>query len=142
MKRIGSLFLFYFLLLSFSDAQNLPTPDKIYGQLFIDVQMQQIFPDGKTFVDCVPKRKPVDIMYDYGLAKGPKLNLKKFVEDNFELPITPQLNYVTREKDVVMHIKNLWSVLKRNPDNLVEGSSLIPLPNAYIVPGGRFREIY
>jgi alpha,alpha-trehalase len=32
--------------------------------------------------------------------------------------------------------------LKRNPDKEVEGSSLLPLPYPYIVPGGRFREVY
>jgi alpha,alpha-trehalase len=106
------------------------------------VQVSRIFPDGKTFVDCIPKRNPKDIMYDYGMMKGPKLDLKKFVEDNFELPHTPQLNYITQEKDVVMHIKNLWGTLRRDPDKPVEGSSLLPLPYPYIVPGGRFREIY
>ena len=25
------------------------------GELFEKVQMQHIFPDGKTFVDCIPK---------------------------------------------------------------------------------------
>src|SRR6267378_4622965 len=86
------------LLLSFSPkAQFLQpaTPDKIYGDLFIEVQMQKIFPDGKTFVDCIPKRKPADIMYDYGIQKGPNFNLKKFVEDNFELPSNPVYNYKT-----------------------------------------------
>lgn len=122
-----------------------PTPDKMYGMLFHDVQMQRIFPDGKTFVDCIPKRDPKDIMYDYGLMKGPKFNLKKFIADNFEVPVTPQLNYVTQEKDVLQHIRNLWGTLKREPDNdNVSGtkSSLLPLPNSYIVPGGRFREVY
>ena len=123
-------------------AQTPATPDKIYGQLFVDVQMNKVFPDGKTFVDCIPKRKPTDIMYDYGLMRGPKMDLKKFVEDNFELPRIPQLNYITQEKDVVMHIKNLWGVLRRDPDKPVEGSSLLALPHPYIVPGGRFREIY
>jgi len=118
-------------------------PDKIYGELFVDVQMQRIFPDGKTFVDCIPKRKPADILYDYGLQKGPNFNLKKFVEDNFEIPGSPTDSYKTKAgEDVVTHIKNLWSVLKRNPDKEVEGSSLLPLPYPYIVPGGRFREIY
>lgn len=124
-------------------AQNIPTPDQLYGQLFKDVQMQRIFPDGKTFVDCTPKRAVKDIMYDYGMMKGANMNLKKFVEDNFEMPRAPQLNYITQEKDVVQHINNLWSVLKRDADTKVsEGSSLLPLPNPYIVPGGRFREIY
>ena len=139
-------------------AAQLPaTPDKIYGDLFHQVQMNRIFPDGKTFVDCIPKRSPKDIMYDYGLRKGPQFDLKKFVEDNFELPHTPQLNYITKEKDVVMHIKNLWGVLRREADISSssptgepapqqrggrEGASLLPLPYPYIVPGGRFREIY
>jgi alpha,alpha-trehalase len=120
-----------------------PTPDKIYGDLFIEVQMQKVFPDGKTFVDCVPKRKPMDIMYDYGIQKGPNFNLKKFVEDNFDIPQPVTANYKSdTSDDVVTHIKKLWTVLKRNPDKEVEGSSLLPLPNPYIVPGGRFREVY
>jgi alpha,alpha-trehalase len=120
-----------------------PTPDKIYGQLFHDVQMLKVFPDGKTFADCTPKRKIADIMYDYGLAQGPNFNLKKFVADNFELPPPPPaFNYVMQEKDVAKHIQQLWGNLKRAADKPVEGSSLLPLPNAYIVPGGRFREVY
>lgn len=125
-----------------SFAQTVPTPDQLYGQLFHEVQMQRIFPDGKTFVDCTPKRAVKDIMYDYGLMKGPNMDLKKFVLDNFDVPVVPQLNYVTQEKDVAAHINNLWSVLKRQPDKAVEGSSLLPLPHPYIVPGGRFREVY
>jgi alpha,alpha-trehalase len=119
------------------------TPDKIYGQLFLDVQNGNVFPDSKTFVDCTPKRKPTDIMYDYGLAKGSGLDLKKFVADNFNMPEgPPAYDNVMQEKDVVKHIKSLWSILKRDADKSTEGSSLLGLPNAYIVPGGRFREIY
>jgi alpha,alpha-trehalase len=57
-------------------------------------------------------------------------------------PAPPAINYVQQEKDVVMHIKNLWGALRREPDKKIEGSSLLPLPHPYIVPGGRFREIY
>jgi alpha,alpha-trehalase len=141
-----SLYLFTFLLLDFcARAQYLQPapPDKIYGELFVEVQMQKIFPDGKTFVDCIPKRKPSDIMYDYGMQKGSKFDLKKFVEDNFEIPQPVTANYKSdTSEDVVTHIKKLWTVLKRNPDKEVEGSSLLPLPYPYIVPGGRFREVY
>ena len=105
--------------------------------------MQRIFPDGKTFVDCIPKRKVADIMYDYGLMKSPNFDLKKFVAENFELPVNPTTNYTSDAKEELStHIKNLWQVLKRNPDKTIEGSSLLPLPYPYIVPGGRFREIY
>lgn len=126
-------------------AQKVQTPDQVYGELFKDVQMSQIFPDGKTFVDCVPKRNPKDIVKDYLAAKNNpalRFSLELFVKENFELPHAPQLNYVTQEKDVVAHIKNLWGVLKRDADKPVEGSSLLALPYPYIVPGGRFREIY
>ena len=40
------------------------------------------------------------------------------------------------------HIRNLWPLLARPPDTLRAYSSLIPLPYAYVVPGGRFREVY
>ena len=123
-----------------------PTPDKIYGQLFIDIQLHQILPDGKTFVDCTPKRKVADIMYDYGMMKGPNMNLGKFVADNFNLPpAPPQLNYIQQEKDPAMHIKNLWGILSRDADKaspVEAGMSLLALPYPYVVPGGRFREIY
>jgi alpha,alpha-trehalase len=41
------------------------------------------------------------------------------------------------------HLDTLWTVLQRHPDTLKRaGSSLLPLPRPYIVPGGRFREVY
>jgi alpha,alpha-trehalase len=40
------------------------------------------------------------------------------------------------------HIDALWPALTRAADQADPRSSLIPLPNAYVVPGGRFREIY
>ena len=147
MKRL--LIIGSFLLPIFTLAQKpakIPTPDIIYGQLFTDVQLQRIFPDGKTFVDCTPKRNPKDIVADYlKLKNNPlvKYALEGFVKANFELPVNPTNGYQSNtNEDVAVHIKNLWQVLKRNPDKTVEGTSLLALPNAYIVPGGRFREIY
>ena len=135
--------LMVFICISCSVMSQPPSPDKTYGQLFTDVQMNRIFPDGKTFVDCTPKRNSTDIMYDYGLKKGSNFDVKKFVLDNFDLPASPPaFNEFVQEKDVSKHIKTLWSVLKREADKDVEGSSLLPLPYPYIVPGGRFREIY
>jgi alpha,alpha-trehalase len=140
MKKITTSLLFLSLTISLMAQKR---PDETYGQLFLDVQNGNVFPDSKTFVDCTPKRKPTDIMYDYGLAKGSGLDLKKFVADNFNMPVgPPAYDNVMQEKDVVKHIKSLWSVLKRDADKSMEGSSLLGLPNAYIIPGGRFREIY
>ena len=141
-----SIFLISWLFIAFTSlAQNPATPDKIYGELFTDVQMSGIFDDSKTFVDCIPKRDPSEIVKDYQKIKSnPNLrfSLKLFVENNFILPSGSGKEYQTKHKDVVQHIHDLWPVLSRKSDTLVKGSSLLPLPNSYIVPGGRFREIY
>ncbi len=151
MKKVIIAFALALPLLLAAQQKNYPTtPDKLYGQLFIDVQMQQVFPDGKTFVDCTPKKKVADIMYEYGMIKGVRLNLKQFVENNFNLPhAPPQLNYIQQEKNVSAHIKNLWAILKRDADVSARwegkdpnGISLLALPYPYVVPGGRFREAY
>ncbi|MFM2338882.1 MAG: alpha,alpha-trehalase TreF [Bacteroidota bacterium] len=114
--------------------------------LFKQVQEARIFPDGKTFVDCTPKRSLQAIVNDYVAATNNpaiRFSLLKFVEENFEMPSAlPVLNYIQPEKKVSQHIKNLWACLKRSEDNCGTNSSLLPLPHAYIVPGGRFREVY
>jgi alpha,alpha-trehalase len=128
---------------TFTNGQS--TPDEIYGELFRDVQMNKVFPDGKTFVDCIPRKDPKAIVSDYKKLKANpavKFSLLKFVEDNFTIPSVPEVKDIQQEKDITVHIKKLWAVLKREPDVKVNGSSLLPLPHPYIVPGGRFREIY
>ena len=112
------------------------------GELFEEVQTQQIFPDGKTFVDCVPKSSLAFILQRYELEKGQKdFNLLAFVHNNFGLPKEHSSKYISVEgRPVIQHIEMLWNELTREPDK--KTSSLIPLPYPYIVPGGRFREIY
>ena len=123
-------------------AQQPLPPDKLYGQLFTDVQTAKIFEDGKTFVDCVPKRAAAAIVADYQVHKNNNGDLKTFVLANFTLPITPSVVIDPTKKTTAAHINELWQVLGRPADAKVEGSSLLPLPFPYIVPGGRFREIY
>jgi alpha,alpha-trehalase len=121
-------------------------PDKTYGVLLYDVQMSRIFKDGKTFVDCVPKKDPRAIAEGYkALRNNPavRYSLKLFVDENFTEPVTPASGYVSdATQPVSVHINKLWPVLSHAADVPVKGSSLLPLPNPYIVPGGRFREIY
>src|SRR4249919_3420620 len=143
MKKFITLLLAFVVVLGLSAQQQVQTPAEIYGELFTDVQMRHVFPDSKTFADCTPKRDPKQIVKDYlAMKKDIRFKLDEFVTGNFDLPKAPQLNYITQEKDVVMHIKNLWNVLRRDADSSVNGSSLLALPNPYIVPGGRFGEIY
>lgn len=46
-------------------AGQAETPSQLYGALFEDVQMQRVFPDGKTFVDAIPKDAPAIIVQRY-----------------------------------------------------------------------------
>ncbi len=110
--------------------------------LFKDVQLNRIFPDGKTFVDCLPKYSPDVINAKYIEEKDQQgFNLQQFVLANFELPAVLSNNYHSdTNRTVAENINNLWDVLTRQPDK--SGGSLIPLPHSYIVPGGRFGEIY
>ncbi|MFM2360945.1 MAG: alpha,alpha-trehalase TreF, partial [Bacteroidota bacterium] len=153
MKNLVALFCSFVVTATWAQVAKMPpTPDQLYGQLFKDVQIQKVFPDGKSFVDAIPKRKVADILYDYGMLKGPGFDLGKFVQDNFSLPATPQLNYIQQEKNLQQHVVNLWSVLTRSADfqlktgdlknPIAVGNSAIPLPYPYVVPGGRFREMY
>jgi len=92
MKKTLTFFLFFLLAGFIVKSQTAQPPDVIYGELFRDIQMAKIFPDGKTFVDCTPKRDPKEIVKDYLAVKNNpaiKFSLKFFVDENFELPHTP-----------------------------------------------------
>jgi alpha,alpha-trehalase len=68
-----------------------------------------------------------------------RFKLDEFVTGNFDLPKAPQLNYITKEKDVVMHIKNLWNVLRRDADSAINGSSLFALAQPLYCSWGKIR---
>jgi|SRR5450432_3650436 len=110
--------------------------------LFEDVQMSHVFEDGKTFIDCTPKNSIDFILQQYLVQKDlPFFNLKEFVLAHFDLPQAFASNFKSdMNKTVDQHIRQLWPVLTRQPDE--KEGSLIPLPFPFIVPGGRFREIY
>jgi alpha,alpha-trehalase len=117
----------------------------VYGSsLFRDVQLAAVFPDSKTFADCIPKSSWSEVIRAYERQKSePDFDLAKFVSNNFELPVRPKVAHTIDTTLVIeKHLSQLWEVLKREPDKHDPKSSLIPLPNPYIVPGGRFAEIY
>lgn len=120
------------------------SPKVIYPGLFQDVQSAHVFKDSKTFADCIAKEDPEEILLAYAKERGlPGFNLKVFVSTHFTIPAAATGTYVTdTSQPVDAHIKALWDVLKREPDQYNAGSSLINLPFPYVVPGGRFREVY
>jgi len=123
-------------------AQNTPTPDKTWGKLFEDVQLTRAMGDNKTFVDMVPQHSPPVILKKYQqLKKKDSASLRAFVLANFYLPATPEVN-IKPGLELHEHLTGLWNTLTRKADKKTKHSSLLALPKPYIVPGGRFREIY
>ncbi len=124
--------------------------------LFRDVQLARVFADDKVFVDCRPRRPLEEIAEAYrlfGAATAPRAPvraepdrvwLRRFIEAHFVLP--PEEDTIVAPPpggDVREHIRLLWRALRRGPDEPpAAGSTLLPLPRPYVVPGGRFREIY
>jgi alpha,alpha-trehalase len=109
--------------------------------LYETVQTSGLFPDSKCFVDCVPLTSAEDILARYEKEKhAAEFDLKTFVQTHFRLPAETDNSYTSTNKSLPEHLTELWKVLTRKPDE-AQGT-LIPLPNPYIVPGGRFREVY
>ncbi len=123
---------------------NYSTPDSIYAELFDAVQQGAVFEDSKTFVDALPRFSPAAILNSFRKSIHDEgFELESFVASNFELPQHQATDFESDpDRPVRQHIELLWSALQRAADTEQRNSSLISLPNPYIVPGGRFREIY
>ncbi|NTD99190.1 alpha,alpha-trehalase TreF [Agrobacterium tumefaciens] len=143
MKNIIIYFLIFVSNVLFAQQQK--SPRLIYPGLFEEVQLSRIYADGKSFADAVPKADPSEIMKAYLNQKSNKdFNLKNFVDSHFSLPESHTALYKSDIKaGIEKHLDTLWTVLQRNPDTVTTyQSSLLPLPKPYLVPGGRFREVY
>ncbi len=115
-----------------------PSPADIYGPLFSAVQAAQVFPDGKTFADAVPREAPQAIMAAYAREKPQdKAALTAFVRRYFSVRGDTQARAPLRDR-----IRELWPILGRAPFAPVAGSSALGLDHGYVVPGDRFQEIY
>jgi alpha,alpha-trehalase len=126
-------------------ALERPAPPQVQlGDLYADVELQRIFPDSKEFADATPKSPPVEILALYRAERPATPEaLKRFVVAHFVLPAEPAASVVASEpKPIRQHIDELWPILTRDTPTAPLYSSLLPLPRPYIVPGGRFRELY
>ncbi|MFL5493528.1 MAG: alpha,alpha-trehalase TreF [Gemmatimonadales bacterium] len=114
------------------------------GPLFHDVQMAALFPDSKTFVDARALQPPSEIARLYaGERRHQGFDLRAFVAQHFEPPRAAGVGVaLDSSSSMEQHIQRLWPTLTRPADPPQAYSSLIPLPNPYVVPGGRFREVY
>eukprot|EP01059_Diplonema_ambulator_P021207 TRINITY_DN3524_c0_g2_i3.p1 TRINITY_DN3524_c0_g2~~TRINITY_DN3524_c0_g2_i3.p1 ORF type:complete len:612 (+),score=115.43 TRINITY_DN3524_c0_g2_i3:321-2156(+) len=133
------------------------------GSLLHNVQTAQLFNDSKTFVD-MPIKTTVDIVlrqFDMLPNKTDPTALKKLITDNFLEagwdvrshnpvdwhPNPPFLSKIRSPEyqQFAASIHSIWKDLSRvyNHSTLCRDCySSVPLPNPFIVPGGRFREFY
>ncbi|EOW2724921.1 TPA: alpha,alpha-trehalase [Enterobacter roggenkampii] len=125
-------------------ATQTTSPDILLGPLFNDVQSAKLLPDQKTFADAVPKSDPLMILADYRMQHTQSsFDLRHFVEMNFTLPAEGEKYVPPAGQSLREHIDDLWPVLTRTTDKASnKWDSLLPLPKPYVVPGGRFREVY
>jgi alpha,alpha-trehalase len=125
-------------------ATNPEPPQVEFKDLFVAVQTQALYTDGKAFADATPTAAPADILAQYHAARPHSpAALKQFVAAHFSLP--GQATTATSrpgQVDIVAHIDGLWDTLTRSTPTAARYSSMLPLPLPYVVPGGRFRELY
>src|SRR3984893_1405427 len=119
-------------------------PQVVFQGLFNAVQSARLFADSKTFADAVPKSAPAEILARYrDVNPVSQEALKSFVAANFSLPADAGApNLSTERVTITRHIDSLWDQLTRSTTMAPRYSSLLPLPEPYVVPGGRFREMY
>jgi alpha,alpha-trehalase len=119
------------------------SPDELMGELFSDVQAKQVFADGKTFADLVPRRRLKSIIDEYKLSKhDPHFDFNEFLGRHFydlTTTIHKKEPFKTGANATISHqISQLWEYLERR--NRRDRGSLVALPYIYVVPGGRFNE--
>jgi alpha,alpha-trehalase len=120
------------------------TPADRYQELFVDVQRAAVFADSKTFVDCSPRIAPEEILAAYRARRAAAgFDLAAFVNEHFEAPQPAHSDYVpVQGQGIAQHIDALWPYLTRQPEQHPRRGSLLQLPHPYVVPGGRFVELY
>src|SRR5690606_41445176 len=118
---------------------NLASPDERFGELITIVQTSSLFVDSKTFVDAIPLLPVDEILANFEERKNkPGFVLTDFVAEHFAVPMDSPTHFVTDlSKSAEEHMAILWDVLTRQPRTAVDTGTLIPIPNPYVIPGGR-----
>lgn len=113
------------------------------GPLFEAVQRRRIFVDSKTFVDAIPlvSEQIIAARFRERDISGESDLLRHFVEEHFALRSTPLMlrsSAATADEFVASN----WDSLIRSRSDVEPGSTLVALPHPYVVPGGRFDELF
>lgn len=168
----STAFLFLLGLFCFCFCQSALPPScssDVYckGPLLHAVQTARIFRDSKTFVDLKMIKSQSETLEDFdellnNTDNNPtKSQLEQFVSEHFEegnelmkwtptdFQTDPPLLNKIKDKNFQKFAKDLvgiWPTLARKVgpevDEFPDRHSLISIPNGFIIPGGRFKEVY
>ncbi len=119
-----------------------PSPDILLGPLFNDVQSAKLFADQKTFADAIPNSDPLMILADYRMQKPGQLRPAPLRRT--ELHAAERERHLCAAQRANSASTYRWPVAGPDPQHRRGGKMglLLPLPKPYVVPGGRFREVY
>jgi alpha,alpha-trehalase len=125
----------------------LPCNTFLTSELFERVQRNALFKDSKTFADAMPKHSYEEALIAYGNETPSDENLMAFVQKHFMLESITEIRASVSDpenmpQDLYTFITQTWGTLTKAPDAAAQHSSLLALPHSYLVPGGRFQEIY
>lgn len=137
------------------------------SELLHHVQLARIFPDSKTFVDMKIRNNETEtlnafeVLLDQTNNNPTKDQIKAFVDEHFdntsELEMWTPTDFTTDPKflngirdeslrEFGKNINAIWPHLGRKVKSIVFEKpnlfSLIPVSNGFIIPGGRFTELY
>ncbi|XP_034180752.2 trehalase isoform X2 [Osmia lignaria lignaria] len=137
------------------------------GKLLKTVQLNEVFPDSKTFVDLHQLQDPEVTMANfYRLLnatnnKPTRMQLTQYVNENFassnelvnwtlpdwtENPSILKRIQEPKYREWAKYLNEIWKDLARKMSDDVEihpeRHSLIYVKNGFIIPGGRFKEFY
>lgn len=116
------------------------TPSSLLGDLFSAVAVMSIVLP-KDWADAIPKSSPGRILQAFrNQPLETPAAMLAFVHQWFTLPA----NIVSagQAASIEAYISATWPALIRQTGVGGSGGSLLPLPNASLAPGGRFREAY
>ncbi|MBO3698269.1 alpha,alpha-trehalase TreF [Roseivirga sp. E12] len=118
--------------------------EKDLQELFTDLHASGLWEDGKEISDALLKEGAAQVLSAYRNQKDDaNFGLKEFFNNHFSKASSSETGYISdTEAPVTEHINKLWDILARTPQDTSTHSTLIQLPHPYIVPGGRFNEIY
>lgn len=115
-----------------------------FPDFFKEIQLSGYFADSKTFPDLEPKKsigKIVDVFFNQ--KENENFSLPLFLNENFHIPENNASSYISDESlKPEDHLHQLWKHLSLEVKEGKPNTTYISMPHGFVVPGGRFQEVY